>query len=81
MLIDNNVARASVNADTGLAWDIYRPVLFGRLERRKAPFISGTMEFRILHASADLRTRLKMTPVLAIAAETTVSGYNIQDES
>ena len=78
MSIDNNVARAPVTADMVLRGTIYRPVLFGRLESKEGTVYFRNNEFRILHASADFVDPKKMAPVMEIAAETTVSGYNIK---
>ncbi len=78
MSIDNNVARAPVTADMVLRGTIYRPVLFGRLESKEGTVYFRNNEFRILHASADFVDPKRMTPVMEIAAETTVSGYNIK---
>jgi hypothetical protein len=78
MSIDNNVARAPVTADMVLRGTIYRPVLFGRLESKEGTVYFRNNEFRILHASADFVDPKKMAPVMQIAAETTVSGYNIK---
>ena len=78
MYIDNNVARAPVTADMVLRGTIYRPVLFGRLESKEGTMYFRNNEFRVLHASADFADPKKMAPVIEIAAETTVSGYNIK---
>ncbi|MEW6162398.1 MAG: translocation/assembly module TamB domain-containing protein [Nitrospirota bacterium] len=76
--IDNNIARAPVMVDTVLRGTISRPVLFGRLESKKGDVYFRNNEFRIIHASADFADPNRLNPVIEIAAETSIKGYNIK---
>ena len=78
MYIDNNVARATVSADLILRGTVYRPLLFGRIDSKEGTVYFRNNEFRILHASADFADPNRIVPVIDIAAETTVKGYNIK---
>ena len=78
MYIDNNVARATVSADLILRGTVYRPLLLGRIDSKEGTVYFRNNEFRILHASADFADPNRIVPVIDIAAETTVKGYNIK---
>ncbi|MEW6109280.1 MAG: translocation/assembly module TamB domain-containing protein [Nitrospirota bacterium] len=76
--IDNNVARATLTADTVLRGTIYRPILFGRLESKEGTVYFRNNEFRVLNASADFADPNRINPIIEIAAETVVKGYKIK---
>lgn len=78
ILIDNNVARATVSADMVLRGTVYRPILFGRLESREGTLYFRNNEFRILHASAVFTNPHRIYPVVEIASETIVKSYKIK---
>lgn len=78
MYIDNNVARATVSADLILRGTVSRPLLLGRIASNEGTVYFRNNEFRILHASADFADPNRIVPVIDIAAETTVEGYNIK---
>lgn len=76
--IDNNVARATVNADMVLRGTIYRPILFGRLETKEGKVFFRNNEFRIIQASADFSDPHRINPFMEIASETIIKGYKIK---
>jgi len=76
--VDNNIARADVNADLLLRGTIYRPVILGRLDTKEGTVYFRNNEFRILRASADFTDPNRINPVIGIAAETIVKGYKIK---
>ncbi|MBI5101756.1 MAG: translocation/assembly module TamB [Nitrospirae bacterium] len=76
--IDNNVARAEVTADLLLRGNIFRPVLYGRIESKEGTVYFRNNEFRILHASSDFSDPNRINPIIQIAAETVVKGYKIK---
>jgi translocation and assembly module TamB len=78
MIIDNNVARATVSADMVLRGTIYRPALSGRLETRGGTVFFRNNEFNILHASADFADPKRLNPLITITADTLVKGYKIK---
>jgi autotransporter translocation and assembly factor TamB len=78
IFIDNNVARATVSADTILRGSVYRPILFGRFETSDGTAYFRNNEFRILHASVGFFDPNRINPVVEIASETTVRGYKIK---
>ncbi len=77
ILVDNNIARASVGADMVLRGTIYRPVLLGRIETKEGTVFFRNNDFRILHASADFTDPNRMNPYFMISADTLVNGYRI----
>jgi hypothetical protein len=77
ILIDNNIARATVGVDMVLRGSIYRPVLLGRIETTEGAVYFRNNDFRILHASADFTDPNRMNPYFMISADTLVKGYKI----
>jgi autotransporter translocation and assembly factor TamB len=77
ILVDNNIARATVGVDMVLRGTIYRPVLLGRIETKEGTVFFRNNDFRILHASADFTDPNKMNPYFMISADTLVKGYKI----
>jgi len=78
ILVDNNVARATVSADMLLRGTVFQPVLLGRLETREGTVYFRNIEFRILHASADFTDTTRVNPFVNISAETVVKDYKIK---
>jgi translocation and assembly module TamB len=78
ILIDNNVARATVSADLVLKGRLYRPVLVGRLEASEGTVYFRNNNFRILRASAEFSDPVRINPIMDIASETIISGYRIR---
>ncbi len=76
--VDNNIARAPLRVDMLLRGTIAHPVVFGRLEAKEGTVYFRNNEFRILNASADFSDPKRINPVMEIAAETAVKGYNIK---
>jgi autotransporter translocation and assembly factor TamB len=77
ILVDNNIARATVGVDMVLRGTFYRPVLLGRMETTEGTVYFRNNDFRILHASADFTDPNRMNPYFMISADTLVKGYKI----
>jgi autotransporter translocation and assembly factor TamB len=77
ILVDNNIARATVGVDMVLRGTIYRPILLGRIESTEGTVYFRNNDFRILHASADFTDPNRMNPYFMISADTLVKGYKI----
>jgi len=76
--VDNNIARALLKVDMVLRGAVGQPLLFGRLESKEGKVYFRNHEFRILSASADFSDPNRINPVMEIAAQATVKGYNIR---
>ncbi len=77
IVVDNNIARASVGVDMVLRGTIYRPILLGRIEAKEGTVYFRNNDFRILHATADFTDPNRMNPYFMISADTLVKGYKI----
>jgi autotransporter translocation and assembly factor TamB len=77
ILVDNNIARATVGVDMVLRGAVYRPILLGRIETTEGTVYFRNNDFRILHASADFTDPNRMNPYFMISADTLVKGYKI----
>lgn len=78
LLIDNNVARASVNADILVRGTIGSPVLFGKAETKDGLFYFRNNDFKITTASLDFSDPSRINPFFNIAATTSSGGYNVR---
>ena len=78
ILVDNNIARASLKVDMLLRGTLSHPVLFGRVEAKAGTVYFRNNEFKIVSASADFSDPRRINPVLAIVAETDIKGYDIR---
>jgi len=78
IIINNNMARASLKVDMVLRGTLASPLLFGRVETKTGIVFFRNNEFRILNATADFSDPKRINPVMNITAETTVQGYDIR---
>jgi hypothetical protein len=78
IVIDNNIARASVSADIVVRGTVSSPLVFGRIDTKGGIVYFRNNEFRILSATADFADTKRINPTMYISAETTVEGYNIR---
>ncbi len=78
VLVDNNIARASLRVDLLLRGTVSRPILLGRVESKTGTVYFRNNEFRIINASADFSDTRRINPVMQIVAETNVKGYAIR---
>lgn len=78
ILIDNNIARATVSADLVLKGRLYRPTLLGRIEASEGTVYFRNNNFRIIRASADFADPVRINPIMDIASEAMISGYRIK---
>lgn len=80
IFIDNNIARAPVNirGDMIVKGTLLNPVLVGRLEATEGYVYFRNNEFRIIYASADFVDPFRNRPIINLAAEAIVQGYNIR---
>ncbi|HWR57591.1 MAG TPA: translocation/assembly module TamB domain-containing protein, partial [Thermodesulfovibrionales bacterium] len=78
VLINNNIARASLKVDLVLRGTISEPRVFGRITTKTGIVFFRNNEFRILSATADFADPRKINPTMDIAAETTIQGYTIR---
>jgi translocation and assembly module TamB len=78
ILIDNNVARATVSADLALKGRLYRPILVGRIEASEGTVYFRNNNFRIIRASADFADPVRINPIMDVASEAIISGYRIR---
>jgi translocation and assembly module TamB len=78
IVVDNNIARATVRADMLLRGTVYRPVLFGRLDSKEGVVFFRNNQFRIIAASADFSDPHRINPFMEISAETLTKGYKIK---
>jgi len=76
--VDNNIARALLKVDMVLRGTVGQPLLFGRLESKEGKVYFRNHEFRILSASADFADPNRINPVIEIAAQSVVKGYNVR---
>lgn len=76
--IDNNIARASLKVDLLLRGTLSNPVVLGRIESQTGTVYFRNNDFRIVSASADFSDPRRINPVMEIAAETSIKGYNIR---
>jgi len=76
--IDNNIARASLDADLVLVGTVAMPSLLGRLEARSGKFFFRSQEFNLLHGSADFVDPRRINPIFSVSAETWTQGYTIR---
>jgi translocation and assembly module TamB len=78
IIVDNNIAKTSLNVDLLLRGTIANPLLFGRIETNKGKVYFRNNEFDIIHASADFVDPEKLNPYFDVTATTSVKGYNIR---
>jgi hypothetical protein len=78
VIINNNIARASLNVDIVLRGTISDPLIFGRIATKTGFVYFRNNEFRILNASADFADPRRINPTMDITAETTIQGYSIR---
>ncbi len=77
LVIDNNVAKASVKMDLLLKGTIGEPVVLGKLDAKEGLVYFRNNEFKILQTTVDFSDPYKITPYFTIVAETKVRSYNI----
>ena len=78
IVINNNMARASLKLDLVLRGSVANPLIFGRAETRTGIVYFRNNEFKILSATADFADPKRINPILNILAETTISNYDIR---
>ena len=78
ILIDNNIVKASLQADLVIRGTISNPVVLGRIDMERGSVYFRNNEFKILNASADFSDPKRFNPVMNIVAETTIKGYDIR---
>lgn len=78
MLIDNNIARASMNMDVLLRGTISQPIVLGRVDTNEGIVYFRNNEFKVLKASVNFSDPNQINPYFNIAAETSVRNYNIK---
>lgn len=78
IIVDNNVARASLAMDLVLRGTVASPLIFGRAETKSGFVFFRNNEFRILRATADFADPKGINPLFSISAETTISNYDIR---
>lgn len=78
MLIDNNVARASMKMDILLRGTVSQPIALGKVDTNEGIVYFRNNEFKVLKASVDFSDPNQINPYFNIAAETSVRNYNIK---
>ncbi len=78
ILVNNNIARASLSADLVLRGTAANPVIFGRVDTKGGIVYFRNNEFRILNATADFADPKRINPTMNIVAETTIEGYTVR---
>lgn len=78
VLINNNIARASLDVNMVLRGTVAAPVIVGRVTTKSGIVYFRNNEFRILGGSADFADPRRINPTMNIAAETTIQGYTIR---
>jgi translocation and assembly module TamB len=77
LVIDNNVAKASVKIDILLRGTVGQPAVLGTLEAREGLVYFRNNEFKILQTTVDFSNPGKIMPYFTIVAQTKVKNYNI----
>ncbi len=77
IMIDNNIANATLKLDLLLKGTLRRPVLLGRVESTGGVVYFRNNELRLISATADFTTPERIDPYLRIRAETSTGGYRI----
>ena len=78
LLIDNNVAKATVKMDILLRGTIGQPVFLGKVEAREGLVYFRNNEFKILKANVDFSSLTRVNPYFDIVAETRTKNYNVR---
>ncbi len=78
ILINNNIARASLSTDLIVRGTAANPLIFGRLETKSGIVYFRNNEFRILSATADFADPKRINPTMNIVAETVIEGYTVR---
>jgi translocation and assembly module TamB len=76
--IDNNIVKASLQADILVIGALSAPVILGRVDIKQGYVYFRNNKFMILNASADFADPKRLNPVIYISAESTVSGYDVR---
>ena len=78
ILINNNIARASLSSELVVRGTVSNPLLFGRVETRRGIVYFRNNEFTILNATADFADPKRINPTMNVVAETVIEGYTIR---
>jgi translocation and assembly module TamB len=78
ILINNNIARASLSADAMVRGTPSNPLIIGRVETKSGIVYFRNNEFRILSATADFADPKRINPTMNIVAETLIEGYTVR---
>lgn len=78
LLVDNNVAKASMKLDILLRGTIGQPVFLGKVEAREGLVYFRNNEFKILKANVDFSNLTRVNPYFDIVAETRTKNYNVR---
>jgi hypothetical protein len=78
IVVNNNIAKATLRVELLLRGTVANPLLFGRLETDEGTVYFRNNEFEIINASADFIDSDKINPYFDIAAETSVKGYDVR---
>ncbi len=78
IIVNNNIARASLSADLVVRGTAANPIVFGRVDTKGGIVYFRNNEFRILNATADFADPKRINPTMNISAETTIEGYTVR---
>lgn len=78
ILIDNNLARASVRADLNIVGTFARYGILGSMEIKEGSIFFRGNEFNIIDGRMDFIGPNDITPVFHIQAETFTAGYHVK---
>ncbi|HTR44492.1 MAG TPA: translocation/assembly module TamB domain-containing protein [Thermodesulfovibrionales bacterium] len=78
IVIDNNLARASLSADLVLRGTAANLLIFGRIDSKSGTVYFRNNDFRILYATADFADARRINPTVNVLAETDIEGYTIR---
>jgi autotransporter translocation and assembly factor TamB len=78
ILVNNNIARASLGTDLIVRGTASNPLIFGRAETKSGIVYFRNNEFRILNATADFADPKRINPTMNIVAETLIEGYTVR---
>jgi translocation and assembly module TamB len=78
IVVNNNIAKATLKVELLLRGTVADPILFGRIETDEGTVYFRNNEFEIINASADFIDSDKINPYFDITAKTSVKGYDIR---
>ncbi len=78
VIVQNNIARTSLDLDVYLRGNARSPRLMGRLEANGGSVYFRSKEFEILNGSAEFLDPSSLNPILSINAVTETQGYEVR---